>query len=171
MSGTTARSWRLATLVLLAVLALDQLTKELVRRGVERGDSDPIFPALRLVHVDNRGVAFGAFAGDGQTIVIMVIVVALAGLVTYFATHADHRGIWLPTGLLIGGALGNIIDRIARGAVTDFLKLPSWPAFNVADIAITGGVVALLVVVELADRDDGAAEGIEVVDDGAPGPG
>ncbi|MFA9273199.1 MAG: signal peptidase II [Baekduiaceae bacterium] len=154
MIRPTARSWRLATLVLLAVLAVDQLTKILVRSGVEQGSSDPIFPALKLVHVENRGVAFGAFAGGGQTLVIIVIVIALGGLLAYFATHADQPGVWLPTGLLIGGALGNIIDRVVLGAVTDFLKLPSWPAFNVADIAITLGVIALLVVVERNDRDD-----------------
>jgi len=165
VSGTSARSWRLASLVLLAVLALDQVTKILVRSGVERGDSDPIFPALKLVHVENRGVAFGAFAGGGQTVVIIVIAIALAGLVAYFATHADQPGVWLPTGLLIGGAVGNIIDRVALGAVTDFLKLPSWPAFNIADVAITVGVIALLVVVERNDRDE---EAIDL--DGAHGP-
>ena len=167
MSGVAARSWRLAALVLGTVLVLDQLTKVLVRNGVEKGSSDPIFPALKLVHVDNRGVAFGAFAGGGQTIVVMVIVVALGALIAYFATHATQPGAWLPTGLLLGGALGNIIDRVHAGAVTDFLKLPGWPAFNVADIAITFGVIALLIVVEKGEREDdhpGVA-----VDDGAPG--
>ncbi len=57
-------------------------------------------------------------------------------------------GIWVPTGLLAGGAIGNVVDRVRDGAVTDFLKLPSWPAFNVADVAITLGVLALLFVVE-----------------------
>ncbi len=165
MSGTTARSWRLATLVLVVVLGVDQLTKVLVRSGVELGSTDPIFPALKLVHVENRGVAFGAFAGDGQTIVIIVIAVALAGLLAYFATHAAQPGVWLPTGMLIGGALGNIIDRIGQGAVTDFLKIPAWPAFNIADVAITVGVLALLVVVERNDREE---EAIDL--DGAHGP-
>ncbi len=169
MSGVAARSWRLAALVLATVLALDQLTKVLVRNGVQKGSSDPIFPALKLVHVDNRGVAFGAFAGDGQTIVVIVIAVALGALVAYFATHATQPGAWLPTGLLMGGALGNIIDRVHAGAVTDFLKLPGWPAFNVADIAITFGVIALLVVIEKGEREEDGADGIEVVDDGAAG--
>ncbi|WP_372789738.1 signal peptidase II [Paraconexibacter sp.] len=167
MSGGSARSWRLAAVVLTVVLGLDQLTKALVRSGVQPGDSDPIFPALKLVHVENRGVAFGAFSDGGQGVVIVVIAVALVALLAYFATHADQRGIWLPTGLLMGGAVGNIVDRIARGGVTDFLKLPGWPAFNVADIAITLGVVALLIVIERGDRDDDHP-GV-VVDDGAPG--
>ena len=62
---------------------------------------------------------------------------------------------WLPTGLLVGGAIGNIIDRLRDGAVTDFLKLPHWPAFNVADMAITFGVLALFYVLE-GRRDDEA---------------
>ena len=61
-------------------------------------------------------------------------------LVVYFATHLDKPLVWLPTGMLLGGALGNIIDRVRDGAVTDFIKLPGWPAFNVADISITFGV-------------------------------
>jgi len=170
VSAATARSWRLATLVLLGVLAVDQATKELVRSGVDKGSSDPIFPALELVHVENHGVAFGAFSDGGQEIVVVVIAIALGALLAYFATHADTRGAWLPTGLLIGGAVGNIVDRVAQGAVTDFLKLPGWPAFNVADIAITFGVIALLVVVERDDGDDEETGGIEYVDDGAHGP-
>lgn len=167
MSTASARSWRLAALVLALVLAVDQLTKALVRGGVEQGTSDPIFPALKLVHVKNEGVAFGAFAGDGQTVVFVVIAIALTALLAYFASHADRPGVWLPTGLLVGGALGNIIDRVREGAVTDFLKLPGWPAFNVADIAITAGVVALLIVVERHEREEDH-EGL-AVDDGAAG--
>lgn len=162
-----ARAWRRAGLVLALVLGIDQLTKILVRSGFEPGDSDPILPALKLVYVENRGVAFGAFSGDGQEIVYAVIAVALVALVVYFATHADRPGIWLPTGLLLGGAIGNLIDRAVEGAVTDFLKIPAWPAFNVADIAITGGVLALLVVLE---RDERARER-EKVADGAADPG
>ena len=62
--------------------------------------------------------------------------------------HADEPLLWLPTGLLLGGALGNLIDRVRGGAVTDFIKLPLWPPFNVADMAITFGVLALLYVLE-----------------------
>jgi len=139
--------------VLGVVLLIDQVTKALVRAGVDLGSEDPILPAVTLVHVRNRGVAFGAFA-DGQAIVIVVIALALTALVVYFATHLRRPLIWLPTGLLMGGALGNVIDRVRDGAVTDFVKLPAWPAFNVADIAITIGVLALLYVVERDPRDD-----------------
>ena len=73
---------------------------------------------------------------------------ALALLLGYLARRPDRPWLWLPTGLLVGGALGNLIDRLAHGAVTDFVKLPLWPAFNVADMAITFGVLALLWVLE-----------------------
>ena len=139
--------WLRAGLVLGLVLLVDQVTKALVRARVDLGSEDPIFPAVTLVHVRNRGVAFGAFA-DGQALVIVIIAIALSALVVYFATHLRRPLVWLPTGLLMGGALGNVIDRLRDGAVTDFVKLPAWPAFNVADMAITAGVLALLYVVE-----------------------
>ena len=72
----------------------------------------------------------------------------LAALVVYFVRHPARRGLWVPTGLLLGGAIGNLIDRLMNGSVTDFIKLPHWPAFNVADIAITLGVIALVFVLE-----------------------
>jgi signal peptidase II len=151
--------WGRAGLVLGLVLLVDQLSKRLVQSGLSRGEEDPIFPGITLVHVRNEGVAFGAFSG-GKAIVVVIIALALIALIVYFATHLDRPLVWLPTGLLVGGAIGNIFDRIRDGAVTDFIKLPAWPAFNVADIAITAGVLALLYVVERGDEEpDGAAGG------------
>jgi signal peptidase II len=149
--------WSRAGLVLAAVVLADQLTKKLVRDGIAPGDEDGVLPGVQLVHVRNDGVAFGALAG-GRTIVVVIVAVALLALVVYFVTHSTRALVWLPTGLLIGGAAGNIVDRVRDGAVTDFIKLPSWPAFNVADIAITAGVLALLYVVERGE-DSGGADG------------
>jgi signal peptidase II len=146
-----ARAIRRAALVTAVVLALDQAAKALVRSSVERGERVEVVPGvLDLVHTRNTGVAFGAFAGGGA-VVSVVVAVALVALVGFFAAHADRPLIWLPTGMLLGGALGNVADRIRDGGVTDFLKLPSWPAFNLADTAITLGVVVLLVVLERSD--------------------
>jgi signal peptidase II len=151
--------WGRAGLVLGFVLLVDQVSKRLVQSGIARGDEDAVFPGVSLVHVRNEGVAFGAFSG-GKVIVVVVIAVALIALLAYFVTHLDRPLVWLPTGLLIGGAIGNIFDRIRDGAVTDFIKLPAWPAFNIADMAITGGVLALLYVVERGDEEPhGAASG------------
>lgn len=152
--GAGRSAWALAGLTVALVIAADQLTKKLARDGIRPGDEDPIFPALKLVNVRNEGVAFGIDAG-GKTLVIALIALALIALVLYFARHSAKALIWLPTGLLVGGALGNIVDRVRDGAVTDFLKIPAWPAFNVADIAITVGVVALVFVLE--SRDEGPA--------------
>ena len=140
-------AWARAGALLAIVLAVDQVTKARVRATIERGDEDPILPALKLVHVRNEGIAFGIAAG-GQALVVVLISVALVALAVFFATHLRTPGIWLPTGLLAGGAIGNVVDRVRDGAVTDFLKLPAWPAFNVADLAITVGVLALLFVIE-----------------------
>jgi signal peptidase II len=151
---TPQRAWGRAGLVLAGVLLVDQVTKRLVQSGIAEGDRNGVFPGVELVHVRNHGVAFGAFAGGGA-IVAVVIGAALVALVVWFTRHARKDLAWLPTGLLLGGAIGNIFDRVRDGAVTDFVKFPAWPAFNVADIAITFGVLSLLYVVE-SGGDDGA---------------
>lgn len=147
-----AAVWARVGLVLALVVLLDQVTKALVRNGMEVGEEDSILPAVTLVHVRNTGVAFGAFSGGG-IIVVVLVALALSALLFYFVTHIDKPLIWLPTGMLLGGSIGNIIDRVRDGAVTDFVKLPAWPAFNVADISITFGVLVLLWVIE--QQDDG----------------
>ena len=144
-------AWARTALTTGLVVLVDQVTKKLARDGIRPGEEDPILPALKLVNVRNEGVAFGIDAG-GKTLVVALIALALLALVLYFARHTARPLIWLPTGLLIGGALGNIIDRVRDGAVTDFLKIPAWPAFNVADIAITFGVLALVLVLERRDE-------------------
>lgn len=149
---TGLKAWSRAGLVLAAVLVADQVTKALVRGGVELGSENPVIPLVTLVHTRNSGVAFGAFE-DQIAVVVVLIALAVAALVAYFATHRDSPWVWLPTGLLAGGAVGNVVDRVREGFVTDFVKLPYWPAFNVADLAITLGVLSLLLV---AERSDGA---------------
>lgn len=143
------------TLLALAVSALivgaDQATKALARGAVARGESDPIFPGIELVNVRNRGVAFG-FLSDGGTIVAVVTGLALLALVVFFVVNRARPLAWLPVGLLLGGAVGNLIDRVREGAVTDFIDIPLWPAFNLADVSITFGVLALLYVLEGPSR-------------------
>jgi signal peptidase II len=139
-----------AVLVAMVVLGLDQLTKHLVRTSIGPGDVRKLFPGIQLVHVRNTGVAFSLFSGGGP-LVLVLTVAALALLLGYFALRPSRPWLWLPTGLLIGGALGNLVDRLAHGAVTDFIQFSFWtgfPAFNVADAAITVGVFTLLLVLE-----------------------
>ena len=130
-----------------AVVALDQLVKELVRSGIEPGESHDLILGIKLVNVSNSGIAFGLLANGGALLVVGTAV-ALLALVFFFATHTGRPLVWLPTGLLLGGAIGNLIDRALEGSVTDFIKLPRFPAFNVADMAITFGVIALIYVLE-----------------------
>jgi signal peptidase II len=129
------------------VVAADQVSKAIVRSSVSRTERINLFHGLDLVNTRNTGVAFGFFSGGGALVAILAGL-ALVALLAFFATHADRPLVWLPTGLLIGGAAGNLIDRAAEGSVTDFLDPPFWPAFNLADAAITIGVLTLLYVIE-----------------------
>jgi signal peptidase II len=136
-----------AAAVALVVVILDQVTKHLVRSNLALGDHDKFLPGVTLVHDRNTGVAFSLFAGGGALVLVFTFA-ALALLVGYLARRPDRPWLWLPSGMLVGGAIGNLIDRISSGGVTDFIKLPHWPAFNVADMSITFGVLALLWVLE-----------------------
>jgi signal peptidase II len=136
-----------AALVAAATVAADQAVKALVRTSIERGDGIDLILGIELVNVRNRGIAFGMFSGGGILLVLFAIA-ALIALLVFFVRHRDRPLVWLPTGLLIGGATGNLIDRTREGAVTDWFDLPYWPAFNLADVAITFGVLTLLYVLE-----------------------
>jgi signal peptidase II len=144
------RAWLAGGTVLLIVVGLDQLTKHLIRKSIVPGEERKFLPGVQLVNTRNHGVAFGFLPGD-QTIVTILIVLALCFLVAYFARHATVALIWLPTGMLLGGAIGNILDRLRSGSVTDFVKLPlGWPPFNLADASITLGIIALFLVIDHA---------------------
>jgi signal peptidase II len=141
-------AWARVAAVTVGVVAFDQATKALVRANLERGAREAVFPGVELVHTHNSGVAFGALSGGGAVVTI-VIAAALVALVAYFATHIRRPLVWLPTGMLLGGAIGNVIDRVRDGAVTDFIQIPlGFPAFNVADMSITFGVLVLFYVLE-----------------------
>jgi signal peptidase II len=130
-----------------AVVVADQATKAYVRHHVDLGSRDGVFPGVEIVHVQNRGVAFGLFV-NGGLLLVLIGAAAVSALVIFFATHSRRPLVWLPTGLLLGGAAGNLIDRLDQGYVTDFIDLPAWPAFNLADVCITLGVLSLLYVLE-----------------------
>jgi signal peptidase II len=144
-----------AGVTMAAVLIADQVTKHTVATGIAPGEQKKFLPLIHLVHVRNNGVAFGFLSGGGG-IVLAFTLVALAALVGYFWRRPDKPYLWLPVGLLTGGAIGNLTDRITNGAVTDFIKLPHWPAFNIADMAITFGVLALVYVLEGRRKSDAA---------------
>lgn len=149
---SASAAWLRAGLVILGVVALDQLTKHEVEHSIVPGEERALLPGVQLVDARNHGVAFGFLPGH-HILVTIVIGVAVLGLLVYFVRHSAKPLIWLPTGLLIGGALGNILDRLRDGSVTDFIKLPlGWPPFNLADASITFGVLLLVLVIESPRR-------------------
>lgn len=133
------------------VVAVDQATKRLADSRIARGEQVSVFPGLDLTNSRNTGVAFGALEGAGLLVAIL-IGLSLALLIGYFLLHRDTPWLWLPVGLLLGGALGNLVDRARQGAVTDFIDPVAWPAFNVADSCIVVGVLGLLWVAEGRSR-------------------
>jgi signal peptidase II len=141
-------AWLRATLVLVCVVVLDQLSKHAVEGSITPGEEHRFLPGIELVNTRNHGVAFGFLPGNHVGVTILISL-ALVALLAYFALHASEPWMWLPTGMLVGGALGNVLDRVRHGSVTDFVKLPlGWPPFNLADLSITLGIVILFVLVD-----------------------
>lgn len=127
----------------------------MVEANLVPGEQVEVLGPLELTLAHNRGVAFGLAGGAGVGLVAVTL--AALGLVVYlFARDPGRRGMWLASGLVLGGALGNLVDRVLAGEVTDYIAVGSWPPFNVADIAITCGVVLLaLIYVREAEAEDG----------------
>ena len=149
---TGSRGWisRYSGLLVTAgiVLVVDQVTKALVRSGLALGEAwlpfGPAFPWIRVVRWYNTGIVFGLFSGGGPLFAVLAVAVAVA--IVYFYGRVDKEEGWLrlALGLELGGALGNLIDRLAFGYVTDFISVGGFAVFNVADSCVTIGVVILI---------------------------
>jgi signal peptidase II len=136
------------------VVAIDQGTKAIAISTVERGEQVEVLPFLGFENTRNEGVAFG-LGGDVSSGFIAVELCFLALLLVSLSLWDTRSGwVWLPTGLLIGGALGNLADRVRDGAVIDFIDLSFWPTFNLADTAIVVGVALLLLLIQRENRDE-----------------
>ena len=138
----TRKYLRIAGLIAVFVIVADQLSKVEVRSSIEVGERVHVLGPLDFTHTHNEGVAFGMASGGGIPVIVLSLV-ALVALGAFLAHSPRSRPIWIASGLIFGGAVGNLIDRVNQGHVTDFVLLPHWPAFNVADCAITVGVVVL----------------------------
>jgi signal peptidase II len=152
-----SRDWARALVLVVAVVAADQVTKALIGEEIARGDQVDLALGFHLVNVRNEGIAFG-FLDDGGDLVLLITLVALAVLGAWFVLSPRRPGLWIAVGLLVGGALGNLIDRLGEDGVTDFFDPPLWPAFNLADVAITAGVVVLVGIAFLQDGSSDAEE-------------
>lgn len=136
-----------------AALAADQLTKHLVSSRLALDEQVGVVGPLSIHHVQNSGIAFGLFA-SATPVVIVLTGLAVAWMVAFFArSGARHPVLPVSLGLVIGGSVSNLVDRVRLGHVTDFLDLRFWPAFNLADSFIVVGVGILLVTLVLADRE------------------
>jgi signal peptidase II len=140
-----ARAWWLAAGLAGLVIAADQVAKAVVEDRVAIGEKVDVLGPLKLTLAHNEGVAFGLAGGSGAPLVAITLL-ALAVVAYLFARRPTRPLMWLATGLLAGGAIGNLIDRVRVGAVTDFIDLPHWPPFNLADAAITCGVATLILI-------------------------
>jgi signal peptidase II len=144
VSAEAARAWRFAGALCGLVVVLDQAAKAAVEAHLTAGEHVDVIGSSGLTLTHNRGVAFGIAAGGGTGLVLLT---ALALLVVgyLFARNPTRPGMWVAVGLLAGGALGNLADRVRVDAVTDYVSIASWPNFNLADVAITAGVLLLAV--------------------------
>jgi signal peptidase II len=157
VTGSTTRAWALAGVLCGVVFAADQAAKAVVEAHLVLGEDVDLLGPFGLTLSHNRGVAFGLAGGAGVGLVLLTLG-ALAVIAYLFSRNAAKPGTWVAVGLLAGGALGNLADRVRADAVTDYMDVGSWPPFNVADIAITCGVV-LLVLLYLRDAESGAGDG------------
>ena len=151
----------------LVVLALDQATKELVRTLMDRGQGWPDGWPVRLHYVTNTGAAFGILK-DQTGFLVVTTIIGLAAIYLYYRYPPfDHLLAPVAMGMMLGGAIGNLVDRLRLGRVTDFIDFPLWPAFNVADSCIVIGIAVLLLGYAIfakpppprAEHEDAGADG------------
>jgi signal peptidase II len=144
--------WLSLGAVALSALFADQLTKHVVASQVPLDDEVRVLGPFTIHHVQNSGIAFGFFA-SATAAVIVLTTVAVAWMLGYFArSGARHPLLPVAVGLLIGGSVSNLADRVRLGHVTDFLDFRYWPAFNLADSFIVIGVAVLLGALVASDR-------------------
>jgi len=129
----------------LGVLLTDQVTKAMVRSSMEVGQSDPVIDGvLWLTRVHNTGAAFGLFRGQQGMLIIIAVTVLAAIAYVIARVRPERPAARTALALVSAGALGNLIDRVTLGGVTDFLDIGRWPVFNVADISLDVGVAILV---------------------------
>jgi signal peptidase II len=136
----TARALVLAGIV----VAADQASKAAVVANVGRGETVEVLPFLDIANVRNDGVAFGL--GEASVPIIGITVLLLIGILAYLSTEGLGPRFWASGGLLVGGAVSNLADRVRIGSVIDWIDVPNWPTFNLADVAIVLGVICIVLL-------------------------
>lgn len=144
--------WLALALVAGAVVAADQLTKQLVVSTVGLNEHVAVVGPFSIRHVHNSGIAFGLFSSATGMVAFLTVVAVAAMLVVFHRSARRHGALPVALGLVLGGSLANLLDRVRLGYVVDFLDLEFWPAFNLADTAIVVGVALLFLGFVAADR-------------------
>ncbi|MDX9850530.1 MAG: signal peptidase II [Anaerolineaceae bacterium] len=153
------RTYSLLIIVAIIIISLDQYTKYLVRQNLDLWTEswvpwDWMLPYMRIVHVPNTGVAFGMFQGFGDIFSIIAVVVVLIIILYFPRVPLADWSLRLAMSLQLSGAIGNLIDRLSIGHVTDFISVGNFPVFNVADASITIGVVVLILGVWITESQE-----------------
>ncbi len=147
-----ALQWTSFAVIAVVTIVADQMTKIIARRSFSFDDPIQILPFFQFTNTRNTGIAFGQFQ-DNQVIVIALATVAVGWMLIYFGRSGGrHPLLPVAIGLLFGGAVSNLFDRVAFGYVTDFLHISRFPVFNLADVAITAGVILLLITLLRGER-------------------
>ncbi|MCH7663990.1 MAG: signal peptidase II [Chloroflexi bacterium] len=163
-----AKSYLLLLILAGGILVLDQMTKNWVRTNIAQFDTwmpvDWLAPFARIVNVENTGAAFGIFKQGGGVFTVLAIIVSIV-IIFYFPRIPNRDWfIKLPLGMQLGGALGNLFDRLVYGPVTDFIAVGTFPVFNVADSSIFVGTAILILGVWMAERKEKLAQQTDSVE-------
>jgi signal peptidase II len=155
------KSHGLLVSIAILIIALDQILKSIVRSNLNFGESWSPFTGflksfIRVVHWENYGAAFGLFQGGGIVFGLLAAVVSLVIIIFYSRIPHEHVLMRIALAMQMGGALGNLIDRIRFGPVTDFIAVGTFPVFNIADASITVGVALLLFALWYEERKEKA---------------
>ena len=143
---------RILMLTIPAVFLLDQISKQVIKSSLPYGESWPSDGVFRFTHVTNSGAAFGFFT-DATPLLALASIIAIAFLIYFYRTHTAPRPIMrLAIGLQMGGALGNLVDRLHAGTVVDFIDVAWWPVFNLADSSIVVGMFILVGILLFSEQ-------------------
>ena len=145
--------WAGLAAVAIAAVVADQVTKRAIEHRLALDEAHHVLPGLTITHVRNSGIAFGIFPGR-LAVVSVLTAAAVVWMLVHFA-RAGSRHILFPValGLLVGGSVSNLLDRVRDGHVTDFIHVTHWPTFNLADSFIVIGVIMLLIGLSRTDRE------------------
>jgi len=147
--------WLLIVVVGL-VIALDQITKSTIRANIPLGGSwmpvKWLAPFFRFVNWENTGAAFGLFKSGGLVFGVLAVIVSIVIVIYYPQIPENERFMRIAIGMQMGGALGNLTDRIFYGPVTDFIAVGNFPVFNIADSSITVGVGILMLALWISEK-------------------